>query len=193
MKGRKPSAAGKLTALPPEQRELLIGWLVDENLSYADALSRVAIEFGVKTSVAALSNFYATQCFARRASEAQDFAESVVNAAEADHNLTEATLKMIRQRAFEHAHAKNGDLTALAVLAKIIGDSDRLKLQALKTEQDGRKLALDEARFRRETAELYLKWHEDKRARDIANGGGSKDAKIEALKSLFFAPGELDA
>ena len=43
MKGRKPSAAGKLTSLPPEQRELLIGWLVDENLSYADAMSRVAV------------------------------------------------------------------------------------------------------------------------------------------------------
>ena len=34
---RKPSALGKLDALTPEQREMVKGWLVNDNLTYCQA------------------------------------------------------------------------------------------------------------------------------------------------------------
>jgi hypothetical protein len=52
--------------------------------------------------------------------------------------------------------------------------------------QNERKLALEEQRFRRQTCELFLKWFDDKRAQEIADGKSAKAIKIEQLKLLMF-------
>lgn len=52
-------------------------------------------------------------------------------------------------------------------------------------------LALDVQRFQRQTAELFIKWHTDKRATEIAEGKGSKEVKTEKLVELMF--GQRDA
>lgn len=56
----------------------------------------------------------------------------------------------------------------------------------VKLQQGERRLALEEARFQRQTAELFLKFYEDKRAKEIAEGKGTSDVKIEQLKLLMF-------
>ena len=49
---------------------------------------------------------------------------------------------------------------------------------------EDRTLARD--KFQRETAELFLKWHADQRAREVADSGQSNSQKIEKLGELMF-------
>lgn len=127
---KKPRSDKKLAALNPEQKALLRTWLVEENLSYEKARERLWDDFNIRVSVGALSNFYATDCFSLRSSEAKDFAEHVVEELTASGDkFDEATLSLIRQKAFERAYARDGNLDELATLAKIIGDSQKLRLK----------------------------------------------------------------
>jgi hypothetical protein len=60
-------------------------------------------------------------------------------------------------------------------------DNDRRKIG-----QKDREIALAEQRFRRQTAELFLAWLDDRRAREIAEGKGTREFKIQQLIPLFF-------
>lgn len=55
-----------------------------------------------------------------------------------------------------------------------------------RTQKERQSLALDQQRFKRETCELFLKWAEDQRARDIAAAPVSNADKIDQLASLMF-------
>jgi hypothetical protein len=57
-------------------------------------------------------------------------------------------------------------------------------------EQTDRSLQLEEARFQRQTAELFLKWYTDKRASEIAEGKGKPEVKIAQLRDLMFGAPE---
>lgn len=81
---------------------------------------------------------------------------------------------------------KGNDPTAAIEVMKVI-------LKGRELRQKERSHSLDEQKFQRETCALFLKWFADKRATDIANGAGNNDAKIAAMRGLFFAPGELPA
>jgi len=126
----KPRSDSKLASLNPEQKAQLRTWLVDENKSYEDVQQLLKDDFNVRVSTGALSRFYATDCFALRSSEAKEFAERVVGELKTSgENFDAATLALVKQKAFERAYAKNGNLDELAVLAKIIADSAKLKLK----------------------------------------------------------------
>ena len=126
----KPKSNSKLMQLPPHQREQLIHWLVEENLSYEKAAERVETDFGVRTSESALTRFYRSQCFALRSSEAKACAELISQEVQKiNPNFDEATMALVRQKAFEQAYARNGDIKELALLARIIGDRRKQKLK----------------------------------------------------------------
>jgi hypothetical protein len=140
---RKPRSDSVLDSLPPERREQLVRWLVEENLKYPEAVTRVWEKFGVKTSVSALQKFYARRCFALRADQAKDFADLVV--AEAKSNpaqFDEATLALVKQKAFERVYARDGNLNELAILAGILGDSAKLELKRQELQLADRRVAL---------------------------------------------------
>lgn len=140
---RKPRSDSVLDSLPPERREQLVRWLVDENLKYPEAVTRVWEKFGVKTSVSALQQFYARRCFTLRADQAKDFAELVVTEAQKDPaKFDEATLALVKQRAFERVYARDGNLNELAVLAGILGDSAKLELKRRELELSERRVTL---------------------------------------------------
>lgn len=140
---RKPRSDSKLDSLPEHQREMLVRWLVEENVSYDDARTRLHNDFGVETSVGALQQFYARRCFTLRASEAKHFADTVVQQALANgENFDAATLALIKQKAFERAYAKNGDIDELATLARIMGDSAKLELKQREVAIAERRIAL---------------------------------------------------
>ncbi len=75
---------------------------------------------------------------------------------------------------------RNTELTAHRVRA----DQNRLTLKE-------REVALAEDKFRRDTAELFLAWHADKRAQEIAESSADKTVKMDELIQLMFgdAPG----
>lgn len=47
-------------------------------------------------------------------------------------------------------------------------------------------LALDEKKFQRETAKLFMQWYSDKRAQEIAEGKGDREVKMDKLVQLMF-------
>src|SRR5689334_16223996 len=44
--------------LTPGQKQTLEGWLFDENIRYREALTRVLAQFGIKTSMRSLAEYY---------------------------------------------------------------------------------------------------------------------------------------
>jgi hypothetical protein len=140
---RKPRSDAKLKSLPPHQREMLIRWLIEENLPVREAVERLEQDCNVRTSRSAVSQFYATECFALCSSEAKSFAEAVErDLLEAKPTFDRVTLALIKQKAFERALARNGDIKELATLAGIIGDKHKLELNQREVALSERRIAL---------------------------------------------------
>ena len=128
--GKKPRSDSVLDSLSPEVKAQLRTWLVEENQAYDAVVTRLHDDFNVKTSTGALSRFYATECFALRSSEAKAFAERAVEElSQGAEKYDEATLLLIKQKAFERAYARNGNLDELQILAGIVGEAKKLRLK----------------------------------------------------------------
>ena len=177
---RKPRSDAKLRSLPPHQREMLIRWLVDENVSVEKAVERVGQDFKVSTSASAVKNFYTTECFAQRSSEAKVFAESVAKELlEGDPAFDRVTLALVKQKAFERARAQDGSVAELATLSGIIGDSHKLALKQ-------REVALSERRV----ALLEKKVAQADAADTVAKNPELSDAeKLSRYRQIFGAAG----
>jgi hypothetical protein len=126
----KPRSDSKLASLSPEIKAQLRTWLVDENKSYEDVRDLLYQDFNAKVGVGAVGRFYNSDCFALRSSEAKEFAEQVASELQTTGtSFDEATIALVKQKAFERAYARNGNLDELATLAKILGDSAKLELK----------------------------------------------------------------
>lgn len=142
MKKRSDST---LDSLSPEQKQMLRDWLVEENLGYKEAKDRLWQDFNVRTSIGALSRFYATQCFSLASSQAKLLSEQIAADLDAERNLDRATLALVKKAAFLRASARDSELKVneLATLAGIVGDSRK---QLLKEQQ----LEFSREKFRHE-------------------------------------------
>jgi len=173
---KKPRSDSKLMSLPPHQRDTLIRWLTEENIKYPEAVDRLWKDFGVKTSATALSQFYATQCFSLRYSEAGEVANTV--AAEMEQRPDQfdaATIALVRQKTFERAVARDGNLDELAILAKILHDSAKLRLKEKDQQLTERRVALLE----KKAAQA------DKAKGIVGDKELSEEEKAAQLRSLF--------
>lgn len=80
-----------------------------------------------------------------------------------------------------------GDLvSALASIRGLELDTVKTRLKEVEVKQKGEALELEQKKFQRTTAELYLKFHDDQRTREIAEGKGTKDTKVAELIQLWF-------
>lgn len=139
----KPRSDSKLAALNSEQKAQLRTWLVDENKSYEEVRTLLHDDFNVRVGITAIQRFYASDCFSLRSSEAKDFAEQVVEELKASgQSFDMATLALVKQKAFERAYAKNGNIDELATLAKILGDSAKLELKKKDQQLAERRIAI---------------------------------------------------
>lgn len=182
---RKPRSDSVLDGLPPERREQLVRWLVDENLKYPEAVQRVWEKFGVKTSVNALQRFYARKCFALRADQAREFADLVVEQAGQDpEKFDQATMALIRQKAFERVYARDGSPADLALVAGILGDSAKLELKRQELALSFERLKLQQL----DAAKAALA--HVKELREIASDSTTSDAeKLERARLRLFGDG----
>ncbi len=139
MNQKKPRGDSKLDALTPEQKVQLAEWLTVENLIYSKARARVLQEFGVSTTVSALSSFYSR--FAAPWSYAQASGDAESFTALMSPHLEPAALKRATQLAFSALTNRKPDIKAAKALFKIVGDSAKLNLAE-------RKLSLDADKFR---------------------------------------------
>jgi hypothetical protein len=139
---RKRRSDAKLHALPEPVKEQLIRWLTEENVSYEKAKERLWMDFNVRVSIGALCDFYATECYLQTSASAQEFVTRIEGAAKADGRAyDQATMSLVRQRAYMLARTQGADVGDLATLAGIIGDAARLELKQ-------RELALNLEKFR---------------------------------------------
>lgn len=77
-------------------------------------------------------------------------------------------------------------IEAVAMLRK--GDHDRVKLQqsAQSIELKRKEVALDEKRFQRTTCELFIKWADDKKVKEVIESRATNAEKIEKLGQAIF-------
>jgi hypothetical protein len=137
---RKPRSDSKLRTLPTAQLNKLREWLGVEGMSYDDAIKNVREEFGVKTSRAALSEFYTAEVVPWKYARANGLAQNFASLAGGEIN--EATRKSVEQLAFEIATSPRPDLDALSTLCKILDDSAKRKQAGQKLSHDARRIAL---------------------------------------------------
>lgn len=156
--------------------------------SLASMLTWLAADHAVETSRSALSTWLARQrTKAMRDAlrqTASDAATLVAETAAANGQAVDETILAAARQATLDSLMRGGDpRTAKELLALIL----KSKAQDL----DAKRLQLDERKFQLLTAEAFLTWRDDARAKEIADAPGTThDAKIAALRDLFFAPGE---
>ncbi len=75
---------------------------------------------------------------------------------------------------------------ALAALRGSEQTDVKLGLEKIKVSQKGEEISLAREKYQRETCELFLKWHADKHANELAAADTSNADKIEKLGQLMF-------
>ncbi len=70
---------------------------------------------------------------------------------------------------------------AVKDLSKADVDAEKVDLDKVKTNQAERQLVLQEDKFKRETAGLFIAWAQDQKALEIANSGAAKEIKMDQL------------
>jgi len=76
--------------------------------------------------------------------------------------------------------------TALAKIRSMELEAQKLEVKKVEVEQKGESLALERAKFQRSTAELFIEWCQDEKAKSIALGDATKDNKVAQLIQLWF-------
>lgn len=174
MNQKKPRSDSKIAALAPELRAEIARRLGEANQSYEDVSVWLA-EDGHRISITALCNWYSIHSWKEHKGSAREVAEAVRAEAASSGDYDEATLALVKERAYILARTKGADVKDLATLAAIIGDSAKLRLKE-------REVALTERRI------LIL---EKKAARDDQTEGILKDGdlteaeKAARLRGLF--------
>jgi len=169
---RKPRSDGWYAGLGLDQLDAAFSWCSD--VGYAQARERIKAELSRSPSIAALSNWYQTWPLQRAFQTAGSIAEQIKSALRdiPSLNLKPEQVDAMAQVAFKTVALQRMDLGAYAKI-KVV-------------EQRDAEQALDRERFQRETCELFIRWQEDQRARDIASSSGSNADKIAKLQALMF-------
>lgn len=178
---KKTRADAKLLNLPEEQQARLAEWLLD-GMAYHAARELVLKEFGVTTSLAALSGFFSEVCvpaLLRRRSRAVGAADALVDDAMRNVGRVDAALiEALKQRAFEVLMKPNADPQEIAA---VLGQALKSRDQSIKERQ----VELAESRWQFDAAKECLAHLAELRA--IASDGGMDQAgKLEAVRRRLF-------
>jgi hypothetical protein len=163
----------KLKNLPQDVQEDL--WRMrnpeegGEKVKFEDILVWLKSTHGMSSSLGALSEFYSWQRLRKRMDRAKSRSEQVRDELSADPSLTAEDLERAAQFTFTSEAMEGGNVKSYVMLA-------RLRLQAVKLEQEGRKLAIFEAKARR-LDEIEAK------AKEIKAGGGLTAETLEMLEN----------
>jgi hypothetical protein len=76
--------------------------------------------------------------------------------------------------------------TALAKIRSMELEAQKLEVKKVEVSQKGESIALEKAKFQRSTAELFIDYVADERAKEIALGAETKDTKVAKLIQLWF-------
>jgi hypothetical protein len=172
---KKPRSDAKLKNLPADRQADIYDRLckpTDQGGGYANTLKWLADD-GFKTSLGALSSFYSWYRLQQRLlNNARTVEQVLEDWKKEEPNITDTELEQMGQRFFSALAIEQED----SLTWKRIQDA-KLKLGVLQ---------LNRERFQVTTCELFLKWFENKLAREIAESNTPNAQKIAALRQEFF-------
>ncbi len=167
---RKPRADSVLKTLPPARQGAIAEHLRDHTLEETRAW--LAAD-GLKTNTDALSQFLSWHSLQGQLRKNESTVETLLaNLQQENPDWSPEQIQVAGQSFF----------TALAMQQQDPKQWYLIQQTALKKEQ----LSLDRQKFQRETAELFVKWSADAKARDIASSNLSHADKIEQLGQAMF-------
>lgn len=173
MSTRKPRCDAHLKTLSPARQEAIIEYMTSHKPAEVVAWLR---EDGIQTSTGALSYFWSWWHLQAQLAKNTSTVETLLQSLQSTR--PDWTPEQVQQ-------AGQAFFSALAMEQQDVKGWFLTQQVELKRGQ----LLLDRQKFQRETAELFLKWSEDKRAKEITAGTGTNADKIERLGQLMFGEG----
>lgn len=146
-------------ALSPEQREMLEGWLFEENLGYKEALERARTEFGLTTSLTSLVDYYQRLAQERTQRELRDVKRMAgqIDKAEVDVDELGATaMTLVAKRMLQLAVMSPGKVRELVSLGRLLVANEAQDIKRRWVELEEEKVA-DAAREKQERRESDLR------------------------------------
>ena len=182
MSTRKPRGDATLKTLPEGRQLEIMQYMRDHTIAETRAW---LAEQDVQCSVGALSAFwswYQINCRLRnQIKEAASIADEIksVLASLPNLNLDKEQLNLVAQTAFEVDAVKREDFQMFTELRRL-----RQRDQKLDLAREEHQLSLQ--KFQRDTCELFIKWAEDQRAKEVLASSSTNAEKIEQLGALMF-------
>lgn len=171
----KPRSDSKLKTLPEDRQAAIAEFARGNSLAATVAWLK---EDGLTTSSAAVSEWLSWFLLRQQLARNGSTVETLLEQLKCDRpDLSEEQLTAAGQAFFG----------ALAIEQRDAKSWKRIQDVRIK----GKALELEEKKFQVQTCELFLKWCEDQRAKEIVDGKAANSEKIEALRQLMF--GDLAA
>lgn len=185
---KKPRCDSSLKNLPEERQQEIMEHAAEHGLVKTAAWLR---EDGLQTSKTAVGNFVSWYPLQLQFRQDEVTTDSLLEQLKAEvPELTDQQLDELGQRTFSLLSLRNQDAETFLAFrsARAKGELERAKLDLRKQAEArmGESLLLEKKRFQRETAEMFLKWNEDRRAKEVATSSASNAEKIEQLGELMF-------
>ena len=155
----KLRADSNWSALTAAQRETLEGWLFEENLSYREALDKVAAEFGMVASLSGLARLYRQMAGERMQAElrtVQTTAKAVGTSQVDGEQLGAAAMTLVAKRLIQLAVERPERVKELGSLARVllVNDANEIKRRWLEMEEERRFEQLEKERMEDRIAEI---------------------------------------
>jgi hypothetical protein len=197
---KKPRSNSILHGLTAEQRERVDYWLFEENVSYEEMVDRCRKILEVKVSRSSVRRYYERGCVARRLEEVacpggerKKLAAGLGSQAEEEFSIA---VGLASKAAANEAikPEEHGDLKRLNEVMRMtiaarreVNERKRIELQAERTAQHGRKVALLEKRFQFSASVECL--NHAKEMKEIMEKKGLSDAhRVMEIRERLFGP-----
>jgi len=185
----KPRSDSKLKNLPEERQEQIIAWArAAKSEAHPGGLAYAREQLaagGLKVSLTTLSEFVSwyglQQRFAQAASRANQVAALL---RQRNPDMQPEHVRKLAQSIFTLEALDSGDADTFVSLEQLKLAQDSAQTKA---EFERQKISISRQRLQILTCEKFLEWQADTKAREIAEGTGSRAEKIDALGRAMFA------
>lgn len=194
---RKEYPNSKLAALTPEQADQLEEFC--DKTTLAKAVKYIHDELGIDLTDGTLSAWLQNRRQARVQQEALGQVLSRIDAAAAASSQIKAAIVANRDQLFDSLQTLIGqeafnrsmrgeelDVKSMAIFNEIALGGLKVKTDTKKIAQKDQEIALKEAKFQRDTCDLFVKWCANETAKQIVSSTGNNADKIEQLGKLMF-------
>ncbi len=176
----KPRSDAKLKSLPQDRQDQVIEWCRE---GYEHARKQLAAD-GLRVSIRALSEFFSWYRLKQRFEGADSRSQQIEELLrDKNPSMAPAKVREIGQTLFTLEAMESQDAQTFIGLERLKLDQDSAKFKA---ELEREKISISRKRLQLVTCEKFLLWFADARAREIAEGGGTRAQKIEALGAAMF-------